>query len=87
MRKWTSVLLAVVALGGGSLMAVEISNLSGQSCGDFSGNWHFVNNQTGRRPARNITATWSSGDTCTVGAIEGPRKHAALRLHCVGHTA
>jgi hypothetical protein len=25
--------------------AVNISNLSGQSCGDFSGSWHFVNNQ------------------------------------------
>jgi hypothetical protein len=47
--------------------AASISNLSGQSCGDFSGNWHFVNNQTGGAPAGTLTATWSSGDTCTVG--------------------
>lgn len=48
--------------------AANISNLSGQSCGDFTGNWHFVNNQTGGAPAGTLTAYWSSGDTCTVSA-------------------
>jgi hypothetical protein len=67
MRKGIMVFLAVVALGGATLMAANIGNLSGQSCGDFSGNWHFINNQTGGAPAGTLTATWSSGDTCTVG--------------------
>jgi len=67
MKKWMLVLTAVVALSGGTLMAVSIGNLSGQSCGDFTGTWHFVNNQTGGAPAGQLTATWSSGDTCTVG--------------------
>jgi hypothetical protein len=59
--------IAAIALGAGVVYAANISNLSGQSCGDFSGNWHFVNNQTGGAPAGTLTATWSSGDTCTVG--------------------
>jgi hypothetical protein len=68
MRKWTLVLLAVVALGGASLLAADISNLSGQSCGDFSGTWHFVNNQVPPGSGEGtLTATWSSGDTCSVG--------------------
>jgi hypothetical protein len=46
--------------------AASISNLSGQSCGDLTGTWHFVNNQTGGAPAGTLTATWSSGDTCSV---------------------
>jgi hypothetical protein len=49
-------------------MAVDISNISGQSCGSQTGTWHFVNNQTGGAAAGTLTATWSSGDTCTVGA-------------------
>ena len=68
MRKWVMVFLAVIALGGGSLMAVDIDNMSGQSCGDQTGTWHFVNNQTGGAAPGTLTATWSSGDTCTVGA-------------------
>jgi hypothetical protein len=82
MRKWTMVLLAVVALAGGTLMAADLGNLSGQSCGDFSGTWHFVNNQTGGAPAGQLTATWSSGDTCTV----GPSKVTATTQHfyCTG---
>jgi hypothetical protein len=67
MKKWTMVLLGVLALAGGTLMAASIENLSGQSCGDDTGFWHFVNNQTGGAGAGEITATWSSGDTCTTG--------------------
>jgi hypothetical protein len=77
MRKGMMVLVAVVALAGGTLMAAQIGNLSGQSCGDFSGNWHFINNQTGGAPAGTLTATWSSGDTCTV----GPSKVLASTQH------
>src|SRR5438132_14220413 len=46
--------------------AAEITNLSGQSCGDSTGTWHFVNVQTGGAGAGTLTATWDSGDTCTV---------------------
>lgn len=74
MRKAMLVLLAVVALAGGTLMAATISNLNGQSCGDFTGQWHFVNNQVpSGSPAGQLTATWSSGDSCTTSpsAISG----------------
>ena len=66
MRKWTLVLLAVVALGGGVLMAADLSNLSGQSCAD-GGTWHFVNNQTGgTQTPGTLTATFDTGDLgCT----------------------
>ena len=60
----------VVALGlsSGAAIAANIGNLSGQSCGGDMGNWHFVNNQTGGAAAGTLTATWSSGDSCTVSA-------------------
>jgi hypothetical protein len=59
---------AVVLTVAGAAMAATISNLSGQSCGDSTGTWHFINNQTGGAAAGTLTATWSSGDTCTVSA-------------------
>ena len=61
-------LAAAITLGiTGVTLAATISNLSGQSCGSDAGAWHFINNQTGGAPAGVLTATWSSGDTCTVG--------------------
>ena len=61
--------MAALSLTFGSVQAATISNLSGQSCGGFSGTWHFVNNQV---PAGSgtgtLTATWSTGETCTVQA-------------------
>jgi hypothetical protein len=46
-RYWMSA-AAVAALGVATMAyAASISNLNGQSCGDFTGNWHFINNQTG----------------------------------------
>jgi hypothetical protein len=63
-RYWAAALLT---LGMSSAtIAATIENLSGQSCGGFSGSWHFVNNQTGGAGPGTLTATWSSGDTCTV---------------------
>jgi hypothetical protein len=63
-RYWAAALLT---LGMSSAtIAATIENLSGQSCGGFSGTWHFVNNQTGGAGPGTLTATWSSGDTCTV---------------------
>lgn len=58
--------LALAAAIANPALAVEISNLSGQSCGDSCGTWHFINNQTGGAGAGTLTATWGSGDTCTV---------------------
>lgn len=59
---------ATVLAMTGTALAATISNLSGQSCGDFTGTWHFVNNQTEGAPAGTLSAVWSSGDTCTVTA-------------------
>jgi hypothetical protein len=67
MRKGILVLVAIVALAGASLLAADISNLSGQSCGEFSGTWHFINNQVPAGSQQGtLTATWSTGETCTV---------------------
>lgn len=67
MKKWMLVLTAVVALSGGTLMAVGISNLSGQSCGDFEGVWHFVNNKVTDTSGASLTACYDTGDCITVG--------------------
>ena len=69
-RQWlflVAALFFVVAAGTVPAVAVEIGNLSGQSCGDGTGTWHFVNNQTGTTVPGTLTATWSSGDTCVTG--------------------
>src|SRR5215204_2844889 len=65
-RYWFTSVAVAVGVSGVAL-AASIGNLSGQSCGDFTGTWHFINNQTGGAPAGTLTATWSSGDTCVVG--------------------
>ena len=44
------------------VLAADLSNGSGQSCGDFIGTWHFVNNQTGGAPAGELYVSFSSGD-------------------------
>jgi len=62
---FTALALAMVAVAVPA-QAATIENLSGQSCGGDIGTWHFVNNQTGGAPAGLLTATWSSGNTCTV---------------------
>jgi len=61
-------LALMLAAGTVPAQAAQISNLSGQSCGDFTGTWHFINNQTGGAPAGTLSASWSSGDTCNVSA-------------------
>jgi hypothetical protein len=63
--------LVALAMGlTGTASAANLTNLSGQSCGAFSGTWHFVNNQTGGAPAGTLSATWSSGDACIVSAFK-----------------
>ena len=67
-RYWLASVAVAAGVCAGTVWAASISNLSGQSCGDFSGTWHFVNNQTGGAGPGTLNATWSSGDACTVGA-------------------
>ena len=65
-RYWAAAVAAAVGIAGGAVFAANISNINGQSCGDFTGTWHFVNNQTGGAPAGTLNATWSSNDSCQV---------------------
>lgn len=65
-RYWLAVLLTLGITG--VALAATISNINGQSCGGDTGMWHFVNNQTGGAAAGVLSATWSSGDSCTVSA-------------------
>jgi len=82
MKKWMLVFTAVVAVAGGTLMAADIKNLSGQSCGSGSGTWHFVNNQTGGAADGQLTAEFTSG-TCIV----TPSKNTGSTQHfyCVDY--
>ncbi len=75
-RKMLMLLGLAVALSSSPALAATISNLNTQTC-TGSGSWHFVNNQTGGAPAGQLTATWSSGDTCAVGAskVLGSTQH------------
>jgi hypothetical protein len=77
MKKLMLVLTAVAALAGGTLMAADLGNLSGQSCGDFIGTWHFVNNQTGGAAAGTLTATFDGGSLC----VTGPSKVLGSTQH------
>jgi len=76
-RKLVMLLGLGLILSSSPALAGSIQNLSGQSCGDFSGTWHFVNNQTGGAPAGTLDATWSSGDICST----GPSKVTASTQH------
>lgn len=62
-------------------LAADIGNLSGQSCGDDIGMWHFVNNQTRGAAAGTLDAEWSSGDTCSVSASQVSRNNQ--HFNCV----
>ena len=59
-RFW--VIAAVATLGiSTAVWAANLANFSGQSCGDATGTWHFVNNQTGGAAAGTLTACFTSG--------------------------
>jgi len=79
-----TILFAALALClSGTASAATLTNLSGQSCGAFSGTWHFVNNQVpSGSGSGTLSASWSSGDSCTV----GPSKVNASTQHfyCTG---
>jgi hypothetical protein len=65
---WQSIAAAAATALGlvGVADAATIGNLSGQSCGAGTGTWHFINNQSGTTSVGTLSATWSSGNTCTV---------------------
>ena len=67
-RYWLTPVAVALGVYAGTALAAQLSNLSGQSCGDSVGTWHFVNNQTGGAAAGTLTATFSSGNSCTVSA-------------------
>jgi hypothetical protein len=68
-RYWVAFITMLMTASAG-VLAADISNLSGQSCGDGVGNWHFVNNQTRGAPAGNLEALWSSGNMCMTPASQ-----------------
>jgi hypothetical protein len=84
-RQWLFVMAALFFVVGLALMltapaqAADISNLSGQSCGDGCGTWHFVNNQTGGAAAGTLTATFSDSVAC----ITGPSKVLGNTQHFI----
>jgi hypothetical protein len=69
MRKRYVVSAIAIAAGliAGASVAATLGNGNGQTCTGI-GTWHFVNNQTGGAAQGQLTASWSTGDTCTVGA-------------------
>jgi hypothetical protein len=81
-RKIVTVAAFALTLGfAGAALAADIENLSGQSCGGDTGEWHFINNQTGGAAAGYLEATWSSGDTCSVSASKVNKK--TQHFNCV----
>ena len=67
-RHWVAVIAMVMGAAGGTALAADIGNLSGQDCGDLTGTWHFVNNQVPRCSEEGMLhAEWDSGDMCWVG--------------------
>jgi hypothetical protein len=63
-RYWMVPVALAAVTGAGVVWAAGLSNLSGQSCGDAQGTWHFVNNQTGGAAAGVLTANFSTGYQC-----------------------
>jgi hypothetical protein len=71
MKKWQWIsALGVAAVSvATAVYAAEIGNLSGQSCGGQTGTWHFINNQVPSGSGTGtLTATWSSGNSCSTSA-------------------
>jgi len=77
-----AVLGLALAVSVSPVFAADISNLSGQSCGDQTGTWHFVNNQTGGATAGELTAYFSSGTCGPVGASAVNK--SSQHFYCTG---
>ena len=75
-RYLLAIIAMVMTVAGAIALAADISNLSTQSCGPTTGEWHFVNNKIPRGTAPGtLTATWSSGDMCVVSASTVNKKN------------
>jgi hypothetical protein len=81
MRNWAAPIAVVLSICAGSALSATLSNLSGQSCGDGTGTWHFVNNQTGGAADGTLTANFTSGQ-CVVSSSKntGSTQH----FYCTG---
>ncbi len=80
-RYWVAVIATLIGAAWTIVLAADIGNLSGQSCGDLSGEWHFVNNQTRSAGPGTLWAEWDSGDTCHVGPSQVSRNNQ--HFNCV----
>ena len=67
-RYWLTPVVVALGVYAGTALAAQLANLSGQSCGNSTGTWHFVNNQTGGAAAGTPNATRSSANSCSVSA-------------------
>jgi hypothetical protein len=66
-KYWVAgVTVALVGMSSPAI-AAELSNGSGQSCGDEMGVWHFVNNQTGGATTGTLHVEFSDGTVWDVG--------------------
>ena len=85
-RFWISA-AGIAALGVATLAyAAVIENLNGQGCAPgYVGAYHFVNNQTGGAGAGTLSATWSTGDSCTVGATTVNRSNQHFNCTATGY--
>lgn len=63
-KQLRTIVAVALGLASGAALAAELANLNGQTCGDATGTWHFVNNQTGGAAAGTLSALWSSGNSC-----------------------
>lgn len=63
MKKYWPALLLV--LGICVTLAAGLGHLHRESCGANTGKWRFVEDPTSEHDAGVLTATWSSGDSCT----------------------
>lgn len=87
-RKFIMLLGLVFAVSASPVMAADLANFENQSCGDATGDWHFVlNNIPGSYGLGTLTATFS-GDpaTCTdVGNYPGKTKDKSTQhFYCNG---
>lgn len=82
-RKYVMLFGLVLAVSSSPAMAATISNLSGQSCGDATGTWHFVQNKVpAGSPAGTLTATFSTGQTCQV--VASSVLQSTQHFYCTG---
>jgi hypothetical protein len=66
-RYWAVPLAAFAAVGAAYAADLHTPHIGSSCPAGFVGRYHFVNNQIpAETPAGTLTATWDSGDSCTV---------------------